>query len=78
MAPPPAREPLSKDEREALISPATEPFGPLICELRRLDNGIRVLAEQAARLVALYRRIWESYATKHAESSPREGKRTLA
>jgi hypothetical protein len=28
-----------------------------------------VLAEQAARLVALYRRLWESYVTKHADSS---------
>jgi chromosome segregation ATPase len=28
-----------------------------------------VLAEQAAHLVALYRRLWESYVAKHADSS---------
>jgi predicted nuclease with TOPRIM domain len=32
-----------------------------------------VLAEQAARLVALYRRLWESYVAKHADNSRLEG-----
>jgi hypothetical protein len=37
--------------------------------LQRLDDQNPVLAEQAARLVAVYRRLWESYVAKHADSS---------
>ena len=37
-------------------------------ELERLDEKDPVLAAQAARLVALYRRLWESYVAKNAES----------
>jgi hypothetical protein len=37
--------------------------------LQRLDDQNPVLVEQAARLVALYRRLWESYVAKHADSS---------
>ncbi len=37
-------------------------------ELERLDEKDPILAAQAARLVALYRRLWESYVAKNAES----------
>ena len=37
-------------------------------ELERLDERDPILAAQAARLVALYRRVWESYVAKNAES----------
>ena len=37
-------------------------------ELERLDKTDPVLAAQAARLVALYRRMWDSYILKHADS----------
>jgi hypothetical protein len=64
-----------RKEKAHAILPTTpaastaEPFRPLIRELQRLDDKNPVLAEQAARLVALYRRLWESYVTKHADSS---------
>ena len=37
-------------------------------ELERLDEKDPILAAQAARLVALYRRLWESYVARNAES----------
>ena len=37
-------------------------------ELERLDERDPILAAQGARLVALYRRVWESYVAKNAES----------
>ncbi|GFF63441.1 hypothetical protein IFM51744_11135 [Aspergillus udagawae] len=46
-----------------------ESHGQQLPKLQRLDDKNPVLAEQAARLVALYRRLWESYVTKHANSS---------
>ncbi|KAH1970625.1 protein with putative role during mitosis, partial [Aspergillus fumigatus] len=45
-------------------SPETPPSGDYArarAKLQRLDDQNPVLAEQAARLVALYRRLWESY-----------------
>ncbi|KAF4231528.1 hypothetical protein CNMCM8980_005232 [Aspergillus fumigatiaffinis] len=74
-APATGSEPLAKEEKVHAIPPTTpvgstaEPFRPLIRELQRLDDQNPVLAEQAARLVAVYRRLWESYVAKHADSS---------
>ncbi|KAF7588286.1 hypothetical protein BBP40_005940 [Aspergillus hancockii] len=48
-------------------APAAESFNPLIQELQRLSNEDPQLAAQAARLVGLYRRLWESYIIKHAD-----------
>ncbi|XRM38733.1 hypothetical protein ABZX51_002130 [Aspergillus tubingensis] len=69
MAPPLPKEALSKDEKVASIGLAAEAFRPLMRELQQLDDQNPVLAEQAARLVALFRRLWESYVAQHAESS---------
>ncbi|GLA79185.1 hypothetical protein AtubIFM55763_002749, partial [Aspergillus tubingensis] len=69
MAPPLPKEALSKDEKVASIGLAAESFRPLIRELQQLDDQNPVLAEQAARLVALFRRLWESYVAQHAKSS---------
>ncbi|KAG2026557.1 hypothetical protein GB937_001338 [Aspergillus fischeri] len=74
-APSTRSEPLAKEEKAhavsliTLVATTTEPFRPLIRELQRLDDQNPVLAEQAARLVALYRRLWELYVAKHADSS---------
>ncbi|GLA56120.1 hypothetical protein AnigIFM63604_004658 [Aspergillus niger] len=68
-APPLPKEELSKNEKVASIGLAAEAFRPLTRELQRLDDQNPVLAEQAARLVALFRRLWESYVAQHAESS---------
>ncbi|GLA44653.1 hypothetical protein AnigIFM63309_004699 [Aspergillus niger] len=65
----PSEEALSKDEKVASIGLAAESFRPLIRELQQLDDQNPVLAEQAARLVALFRRLWESYVAQHAKSS---------
>ncbi|BCR99980.1 uncharacterized protein AKAW2_50322S [Aspergillus luchuensis] len=69
MAPPLPTEALSKDEKVASIGLAAEAFRPLTRELQRLDDQNPVLAEQAARLVALFRRVWESYVAQHAKCS---------
>lgn len=69
MAPPPAREPPPRDDKNTSAVPTAEPFRPLIRELQRLDDQNPVLAQQAVQLVALYQRLWESYVAKHAESS---------
>ncbi|KAL3468814.1 hypothetical protein BJX99DRAFT_265790 [Aspergillus californicus] len=58
-------EPPANDEKAAS---AAESFRPLARELERLDEKDPILAAQAARLVALYRRLWESYVAKNAES----------
>ncbi|KAH1376127.1 hypothetical protein KXW98_005876 [Aspergillus fumigatus] len=74
-APSTRSEPLAKEEKAhavPLITPVattTERFRPLIRELQRLDDQNPVLAEQAARLVAVYWRLRESYVAKHADSS---------
>ncbi|RJE20419.1 hypothetical protein PHISCL_07251 [Aspergillus sclerotialis] len=49
-------EPPANDER---VASAAEPFRPLARELERLDERDPILSAQAARLVALYRRLWE-------------------
>ncbi|KAL3470092.1 hypothetical protein BJX99DRAFT_251462 [Aspergillus californicus] len=61
----PPLEPPANDEKAAS---AAESFRPLARELERLDEKDPILAAQAARLVAPYRRLWESYVAKNAES----------
>lgn len=61
----PQPEPPTNDEK---VASATESFRPLARELERLDEKDPILAAQAARLVALYRRLWESYVARNAES----------
>ncbi|EAW11472.1 uncharacterized protein ACLA_091700 [Aspergillus clavatus NRRL 1] len=58
-------EPPTNDEK---VLSVMESFRPLARELERLDEKDPILAAQAARLVALYRRLWESYVAKNAES----------
>ncbi|KAH8430108.1 uncharacterized protein LDX57_007778 [Aspergillus melleus] len=71
-APPPRVQPLPKSAdsptKDAKTASTAELFKPLAEELERLDKTDPVLAAQAARLVALYRRIWDSYILKHADS----------
>lgn len=40
----------------------------MVRELQRLDDEDPLLAAQAARLVGLYRRLWDSYVAKRADS----------
>ncbi|KAJ0380028.1 hypothetical protein COL922a_014018 [Colletotrichum nupharicola] len=58
-------EPPTNNEK---VASAAESFRPLARELERLDEKDPILAAQAARLVALYRRLWESYVAKNADS----------
>ncbi|KAI3105144.1 hypothetical protein CBS147333_7123 [Penicillium roqueforti] len=59
---------LERPANDEKAASAAEPFRPLVCELERLDEKDPILAAQAARLVALYRRLWESYVAKNTES----------
>jgi hypothetical protein len=61
----PQPEPPTNNEK---VASAAESFIPLARELERLDEKDPILAAQAARLVALYRRLWESYVARNAES----------
>ncbi|CAG7998914.1 unnamed protein product [Penicillium salamii] len=47
---------------------ATEAFQPVIETLERMEQEDPKLATQAARLVGLYRRLWESCISKHHTS----------
>jgi hypothetical protein len=46
---------------------ATEPFQIVLEALARLERDDPKLAFQAARLVGLYRRLWESCVSKHLD-----------
>ncbi|KAG0156966.1 hypothetical protein PDIDSM_4149 [Penicillium digitatum] len=54
--------PAPEGEKRAL---ATEAFQPVIETLERMEQEDPKLATQAARLVGLYRRLWESCISKH-------------
>ncbi|KAJ6020229.1 hypothetical protein N7499_003519 [Penicillium canescens] len=56
---------LPPDEAHAL---AAEPFQPLVEELKRLNQDDPQLAHQAAQIVRLYRRLYESYVARKSES----------
>lgn len=47
---------------------AAEPFQPVLDIIDRLDHDDPKLAAQAARLVGLYRRLWESCISKHLDT----------
>ncbi|OQD94892.1 hypothetical protein PENSOL_c023G10806 [Penicillium solitum] len=47
---------------------AAEPFQPVLEILKQLEEEDPKLAFQAARLVGLYRRLWESCVSKHVDS----------
>ncbi|CAG8018721.1 hypothetical protein DTO013E5_10224 [Penicillium roqueforti] len=47
---------------------AVEPFQPVLEILKQLEEEDPKLAFQAARLVGLYRRLWESCVSKHVDS----------
>jgi hypothetical protein len=47
---------------------AVEPFQPVLKILKQLEEEDPKLAFQAARLVGLYRRLWESCVSKHVDS----------
>ncbi|KAL4805748.1 hypothetical protein BDV18DRAFT_165607 [Aspergillus unguis] len=59
---------LERSANNEKAASAAEPFRPLARELERLDEKDPILAAQAAGLIALYRRLWESYVAKNAES----------
>jgi hypothetical protein len=46
-----------------------QPFEPAMEALARLEREDPKLAFQAARIVGLYRRLWESCTSKHIEGS---------
>jgi hypothetical protein len=57
---------------------AIEPFRPVIETLTRLEQDNPKAAAQGARLVSLYRRLWESCVSKHIDSQRlKEGNQQL-
>ncbi|KAJ6019485.1 hypothetical protein N7522_001552 [Penicillium canescens] len=56
---------LPPDEAHAL---AAEPFQPLFEELKRMNQDDPQLAHQAAQIVRLYRRLYESYIARKSEN----------
>ncbi|KAI3120534.1 hypothetical protein CBS147326_9418 [Penicillium roqueforti] len=70
----PQLEPPINDEK---VASAAKSSRPLARELERLDEKDPILAAQAARLVALYRRLWESYVARNAEKKRQAECRSL-
>ncbi|KAJ6126461.1 hypothetical protein N7523_002085 [Penicillium sp. IBT 18751x] len=66
--PPPTSDPKpSLQEATPKDALATEPFQPVLEALAHLDRDDPKLAFQGARLVGLYRRLWESCVSKHLD-----------
>ncbi|CAG8081846.1 unnamed protein product [Penicillium salamii] len=61
--------PLNADTRHTL---ATEPFQPILKVLADLEREDPKFAFPAARLVGLYRRLWESCVSKHIDGQKLE------
>ncbi|CAG8244125.1 unnamed protein product [Penicillium salamii] len=59
-----AQQPKRDTEKDKL---AAEPFQPVLEVLKQLEEEDPKLAFQAARLVGLYRRLWESCVSKHVD-----------
>jgi hypothetical protein len=57
---------------------ATEPFQPALKVLADLERDDPKFAFPAARLVALYRRLWESCVSKHIDSQKLEQENLLS
>ncbi|KAJ5642636.1 hypothetical protein N7490_006636 [Penicillium lividum] len=51
-----------------VVPAAADPFGPVLETLKRLEQEDPKLASQGARLLGLFRRMWESCAAKHLEN----------
>ena len=45
-----------------------DPFGPILETLEQLERADPKLASQGARLLGLFRRVWESGFSKHTET----------
>ncbi|KAJ5203012.1 hypothetical protein N7449_005091 [Penicillium cf. viridicatum] len=62
----------SQQEAETRHTLATEPFQPILQVLADLERDDPKFAFPAARLVGLYRRLWESCVSKHIDSQKLE------
>ncbi|OGE46849.1 hypothetical protein PENARI_c099G01377 [Penicillium arizonense] len=62
----------SQQEAETRYALATEPFQPILKVLADLERDDPKFAFPAARLVGLYRRLWESCVSKHIEGQKLE------
>ncbi|OQE07157.1 hypothetical protein PENFLA_c175G09380 [Penicillium flavigenum] len=57
----------SQHEEETRHTLATEPFQPILKVLAELERDDPKFAFPAARLIGLYRRLWESCVSKHID-----------
>jgi hypothetical protein len=62
----------SQQEAETRHTLAAEPFQPILKVLADLERDDPKFAFPAARLVGLYRRLWESCVSKHIDSQKLE------
>ncbi|KAJ5037736.1 hypothetical protein NUH16_011335 [Penicillium rubens] len=62
----------SQKEAESRHTLATEPFQPILKVLADLERDDPKFAFPAARLVGLYRRLWESCVSKHIDGQKLE------
>ncbi|CAG8879632.1 unnamed protein product [Penicillium salamii] len=62
----------SQQEAETRHTLATEPFQPILKVLADLERDDAKFAFPAARLVGLYRRLWESCVSKHIDGQKLE------
>ncbi|CAG8040556.1 unnamed protein product [Penicillium nalgiovense] len=62
----------SQHEEETRHTLATEPFQPILNVLADLERDDSKFAFPAARLVGLYRRLWESCVSKHIDGQKLE------
>ena len=60
----------SQEEAVTWYTLATEPFQPLLKVLAELERDDPKFAFPAARLIGLYRRLWESCVSKHIGQKP--------
>ncbi|CAG8022769.1 unnamed protein product [Penicillium salamii] len=63
---------LSQQEADARHALATEPFQPILKVLADLERDDPKFAFPAARLIGLYRRLWESCVSKHIDGQKLE------
>ncbi|CRL27328.1 unnamed protein product [Penicillium camemberti] len=63
---------LSQQEADTRHALATEPFQPILKLLADLERDDPKFAFPAARLVGLYRRLWESCVSKHIDGQKLE------
>jgi hypothetical protein len=62
----------SQPEADKRLTLATEPFQPILQLLANLERDDPKFAFPAARLVGLYRRLWESCVSKHIDGQKLE------